>query len=432
MKQQLLAGTGKIDITPPPGVQMGGYGVRIQGAEGTHDPLWAKALTLSVDDTAIALVSCDLLGLTADVLDPVRAQIAEQCGIPADRVMVVCTHTHAGPDTLRLFPNEPSPEYFRSVQQGIVDAVTAAHSHLRPAQAGWGRGNAPGISLNRRKFEQGPLDTEVGVLRVEDHERNPMALVANFACHPVALGGNNLLYSADFPGFAMNLLEQIDPGCLAIFTNGAFGNVNTGHRPGIDVGDRGERTFERARALGHMLAGEVLKVHNALQCQPEVTLSAATQRLALPTRPLPHANWDELRAVVTRAQEVVADPATPHEDKVKAQVGTLYQNELLRLKESLPSEIGTEVAALRIGDGVLAGVPAEYFIEYQIALKQASALPFTFLVGLANDWIGYVPARDAFDDGGYETDLARWSKMAPECGDLIYEALLDTVRRASA
>lgn len=428
MTGQLLAGTGRADITAPIGTPMGGYGARVEGAQGVHDPLWAKALVLRTEDVGLAIVSCDLLGLTADVLDPVRDQVEQECGIPRDHVMVVCTHTHSGPDSLRLFLSGPSPEYFAAVQQGICAAVLAASEGLTPAQAGWGRGRVEGVSANRRKFEAGPLDTDVGVLRVETSSGDPLAVLVHFACHPVALGGNNLLFSADFPGYAMALLEQVDPGCQAMFVNGAFGNVNTGHRADLRVGDRGERTFARARKLGHMLAGEVLKVHNAIDCVPEVDLAARTQCIQLPTRELPDADWATLAATVAERDRVLASAEASREQKVRAQSSALYDRELLLLRESHVAELETEVMAARIGSGVLAGVPAEYFIEYQIALKEQAPHPFTFLTALVNDWVGYVPTPDALDEGGYETKLCRWSKLAPPCGDRIYEALLELAR----
>ena len=428
MSNQLLAGAAKANITAPAGTPMGGYGGRVEGAKGVHDLLFARALFLRNADTSAVIVSCDLLGLKAEVATPIREEISQQFGVPAEQVMVVCTHTHSGPDSLCLFPKHPSPEYFVRVRQQILSAVEMARALMGPALVGWGRGDVQGLSINRRTFDAGPLDTEVGVLRVEDESRRPIALLTNFACHPVALGGNNLLFSADFPGYAMALLEKTDPGCVAMFTNGAFGNVNTGHRADLNVGDRGERTFERARALGHMLAGEVLKVHNAIACQPNAELGAATQALSLPTRELPEADWEQLRASVAEAREIVESSTASQEEKVKAQGGSLYDYGLLRLKESLPAEIQTEVMALRVGEGVLAGVPAEYFIEYQIALKEQSPHPFTFLAALVNDWVGYVPTREACEEGGYEAKLALWSKLAPECGNMVYDALLEVTR----
>jgi len=365
--------------------------------------------------------------LTADVLTPVRNEIAQSHGLSRDGVMVVCTHTHSGPDTLRLFPRHPPEEYFRQLHEAIVHAADEAFSRLQPARVGVGKGAAPGISINRRTFERGPLDTGVGVLRVEDERHRPLALVVNFACHPVALGGDNLLLSADFPGYAMALLEQADPGCLALYVNGAFGNVNTGHRADIDVGDRGERTFERARALGHILAGEVLKVHNAISCRAEAALRSKGTPVALRTRDLPAVDLGELRAKVAKAREIVDCAATPMEERVKAQCNSLYDYGMLCLKESLPAVLETQVVALRVGDAVFAGVPAEYFIEYQIALKKESPHPFTFLAAPANDWIGYVPTPEAFAEGGYETRTCPWSKLAPECGDLLYAKLLEAV-----
>lgn len=425
MHRPLLAGTARRDITPPPGVSMGGYGNRLHGAQGTHDALSAKALVLRQGDVSAALVSCDLLGLEARLALPMRREISANCGIPVDHVMIVCTHTHSGPDTLELFGESMPEAYLSDLRMAVGEAVAEAMSAVREARTGWGTGDVPGISMNRRTFERGPLDTEVGVLRIEDLTGRPIALVTHFACHPVALGGDNLHFSADFPGFAMALLEQADPGCLALFVNGAFGNVNTGHRADLDSGDRGKRTFAQARALGHALAGEVLKVHNLIRCEEETTLACATAPLTSRSREIPDQDWDALRRNVAWAWELMAQDEVSEDDKLAARSQALYDRELLMLHAAGLTEVHTEVMALRVGSGVLAGAPAETFIEYQMALKNEFAANGTqaLLTALCNDWIGYVPTPAAFAEGGYETRLCRWSRLEPGSGDALHRAL---------
>ena len=49
----------------------------------------------------------------------------------------------------------------------------------------------------------------------------------------------------------------------------------------------------------------------------------------------------------------------------------------------------------------------------------------TFVVGQANDKLGYIPNRKAFDGGGYETTFSGWSKLHENAADILAEAALD-------
>jgi hypothetical protein len=60
----------------------------------------------------------------------------------------------------------------------------------------------------------GPIDPQIGLLRVDTAEGKPLALVYNFAGHPyggVPDGG----VTADFPGFASRVIEEAWPGAVA-------------------------------------------------------------------------------------------------------------------------------------------------------------------------------------------------------------------------
>jgi len=57
------AGASEIDITPPVGMRMAGY-FDERFATGVHDPLKAKALVLRQGNQEIAMVFCDLVGVS--------------------------------------------------------------------------------------------------------------------------------------------------------------------------------------------------------------------------------------------------------------------------------------------------------------------------------------------------------------------------------
>src|SRR5690348_2404323 len=99
---QLHAGAAETVITPPLGIDLTGYGNRPSAAVGQHDDLYARALVLEAGGRQLALVSLDLLGFEISDADHLRLLIEDETGIPSEAVMLNCSHTHAGPATMRL------------------------------------------------------------------------------------------------------------------------------------------------------------------------------------------------------------------------------------------------------------------------------------------------------------------------------------------
>jgi hypothetical protein len=102
--------------------------------------------------------------------------------------------------------------------------------------------------------------------------------------------------------------------------------------------------------------------------------------------------------------------------------------ELVRETESAPEAL-VEVHVIWIGNNAIVGLPGEFFSEYGQVIRQGSQAARTFVVELANGWHGYVPTLSAFEGGGYETWLARSSKLVPEAGDTIAECAVRMLRR---
>ena len=48
------------------------------------------------------------------------------------------------------------------------------------------------------------------------------------------------------------------------------------------------------------------------------------------------------------------------------------------------------------------GVPAEFFTGLGVDLKRRSPIKHTYIAELSNDWIGYLPDREAHELGGYQ------------------------------
>jgi hypothetical protein len=87
-----------------------------------------------------------------------------------------------------------------------------------------------------------------------------------------------------------------------------------------------------------------------------------------------------------------------------------------------------DVQVLRIGNQYFAGIPAEYFVEHGLRIKQESHPKHALVVAGANGMLGYVPTMQAFEHGGYETTLGPPSRMAPPTGDILADEAIRLIR----
>ena len=261
----IQAGSAEVDITPPLGCPMWGYGSRKEGADGVLDPLLAKVLVLQSKETAIALVSWDVCEFQ---LPRLRGRM-ESVGI--DELLLLCSHTHAGPNlNLDDFPSKEKP-WRQTVEDRIFEAIVKAKQNRFPAyiaasegsiQLGYNRlrrdpdGLATTLFENLDRIPYGPVDPTVGVIRITDGDGKIRVVLVNYACHPVALGPKNLKISADYAGAMYRKVEEELGGeAKCMFVQGCGGDINP-----LFMGRTGdsERDYSHVLRMGELLAGEVL------------------------------------------------------------------------------------------------------------------------------------------------------------------------------
>ncbi len=63
--------------------------------------------------------------------------------------------------------------------------------------------------------------------------------------------------------------------------------------------------------------------------------------------------------------------------------------------------------------GALVTLMGEPFVEEQLRIKRESPAPFTWAAHMCGGHSSYVPTREAFAGGGYETRAANWSMLDP-------------------
>lgn len=382
--QTLLAGAAKVDITPEPGLRMWGYSTRTKGATGTLDPLMAKAVVLKLGETSVAIVSLDL-GRTPEeaLLEQLRERTAAVCGI--SNLFVTASHTHHAP-TMEQYTGETN-DYPQQVIKHIEDIVVEAAGRLEPVTLGVGHGTAD-YAHNRRHYlpdgrvamqwrnaerePTAPVDKEYTVIRLDSAAGKPLAVLFHYACHPVVMGGDNYLYSADYVGATSGVVEA-EFGAPCLFLQGACGDIN----PYVDKTPLDEGGVEAMRKMGRDLGQQILATAQQIETAPLDPPRLEFVQKEIPTAVRWDVNNSEVYTVLARAYR------------------TRFTNYLAPLLKSgtLPLHLTT----LLIGEDLaLIGMPGEIFVQFQLELKAASPVKNTLLVGYTHGYHAYFPTiRDA-------------------------------------
>ena len=426
-RYKMRAGLAKVNITPPVGLELSGWA--FGPSVGILDELYAKVLLLENNGRKVAIITTDLIGFNTEYATAIREGIASKVNMNAGDVLISCSHTHSGPATMFLRRwGEINEDFVHVVEKQIIGAATIAAKGMQEARIGVGKGRADGVGINRRDREGGSVDPEVGVIRVDNSQGEMMAVLINYSCHPVAVHNYKNLISADFPGYAMGVIEKTKEGrVIALYTTGAAGDINP----------RQMHDVEYAEKFGNIIGGEALKVAEGIETRPELTLNVVSERVDLPVRKLPTA--DELKKRIAEGKEKLRklkQEGTPaYHQLMGAYIPIEWAQEALDVVETgrTVDHLEMEIKVVRMNDAVLVAIPGEAFVDIGLNIRQTSPYPYTFVVEMANGTMGYLPTRKTFEQGGYEPEFAAkiygTCLLTPNTQSIIEEGAERIIRR---
>jgi hypothetical protein len=368
---------------------------RDRRAESVHDDLYARALALESDGGYLVLVALDLIGLgRADCQDIARK-------LDGAILVIACTHTHHGPDTLGLWgPNMLTSGIDRAYMDGLKDNILSAArealSGLRQAELKAASTPVPGVAKNAR--DPNILDDALTCLQfIDPASGQPLVTLANFPCHPEVLWRENPAITSDYPHFLRAEIER-QSGAPCLFFSGALGGMMT---PDVE-----QHSFEEAEEIGLRLAREGLQ--SLSDCRP---------------------------------QQV--DGASFYREEFEIPVKSLLLEQAMRMglvRATLMKKgsIQTETSLLGLGTAWLAMVPGELLPRLGLELKAqmlAAGAQVCGIIGLANDELGYILPEDdyqyptnPFDPGDhYEETMSIGPTAAPALFDAFNVVLNETV-----
>lgn len=432
---KLNAGYSKVQITPPMGINIAGY-FQVRLASGVLDDLYACTLALSVEDKTVVLVNLDIISIDGDGADIIRDYVSRELGLPREAIFLSGTHTHTGPVCKVDHSGELEREYFKTLMYKICDGIRFAIADLKPARLGYAVGNAPRISFSRRfrmkdggvrtnpgvmnpdiESPIGTVDERVNVVRIDREGADDIVLV-NFGTHPDTIGGNEI--SADWPGFVRSTLEAALSNTKCVFFNGAQGDVNHINvfpKPGEANGlhkdfDDVDRGYSHAKHMGNVVAGAVLQVYEKVAYTDVDSIKFTEKIVPIPANvPTP----EELPLAIKYNELHLAgkDDEIPYKGMALTTVVADAARKV-RLKDG-PEYFDFPLIAISVGSLVFIGIPGEPFSKVGIELKaNNSEFDMVLPCALTNGSKGYFPAKDAYDEGGYETATSRFKAGVAE------------------
>jgi neutral ceramidase len=395
---QFRASVVQVDITPTGPVWLGGYALR--RSTGIHDHIYDRIVAMDDADTQFFLISSDVVSFHAAVYDEVMRKVQAQMGIRSLQVWWCTTHTHSAPmvgdaarrDTFMLerLPHVANPEYTSWFEQKLIEGVKEARAKLEPARLGVGLGWSMANINRRARNEQGPVflganpdgpvDRQIGLIRLEKANGKLLAVIVNYAMHGTVLGPENSLITGDAPGIVADYVEE-KLGAPMLYINGAAGNLG----PIYSV----TPNFQS----GHLEQFKVLLGDKILAANRRISSTTSNVHLSL-------------------GEQIIETPR---------KVGLGWAPDLRAYTRT--TSTGEKVVRLPLrflqinNDIVIWAAPVELFCQIAMKIRDMSPFPYTFYFGYANGWLGYFPTTTAFAHGGYEPATSPFTPQGE--GDLI-------------
>lgn len=418
----LKAGAGKSVIALPKDL------LPIEGFGVEHDPLTARVLVLDNGSARLAIAVVDQTSIFEGLVNELRDIIARVDSVPAGNVWIVASHTFSAPHVSVPRPEQAAtPEgqalarkgdaYREAVVGAVTRAAQAAAQDLRPARVAFGAG-VSSVNVNRNMMtadgwwlgadDAGPSDKSVGVLRVEDAQRKPIAVLVNYAVQSAVMNQSVVkdglkAVTADLAGAAVRHVEdQYGDGAVSMFLTGASGDQSPtylaqrnvldkdGHVKTVDLG---AAAYPLVDLLGERLGAEAVRVSQALAAgRSAVVLKAVAGSVDLDAQERPQ-TLAQIRPSRTYAYKINGKRTAPY-------------------------------FVMQIGDTALVGVQVELSALTGQAIKQRSPFKNTLVVTMVNGAAKYLPDAASYKRITYPSMN---SSYGPGGAEILQGKILETL-----
>jgi hypothetical protein len=342
-------------------VYLAGFGQN-RRAKSVHDDLYARALALSDGDTTLVLCALDLIGLFQNDVQALINQIHGDH--PQAEIVIACTHTHHGPDTMGLWgPDDRTrgvdPDYLDGLKEKVYQTILNSLTLDREVSAlKMGSVHIPGVAKNARDPEI--VDDELTVLQFLSPDQQPLLTLMDFPCHPEVLWEQNPHITSDYPGVLRRTVEA-ETSAACIFFSGALGGMMT---PDVE-----NHSFDEAQEMGQLLAEAGLNILGEVE--------------SIQVRP----------SILKFRRQFFSFKLQNPLFKIAIRRGLLPE-----LREGR-GRASSETNLVQIGNCWWVTVPGELLPKLGLAIKsqlESAGAQVSGIIGLANDELGYILPKEDF------------------------------------
>jgi hypothetical protein len=375
-----------------------------RAANGVHDDVWARVIVFDDGKTRLALVSLDAIGFRHDDIVEVREKIPAD--LQMDYTIISSTHTHESNDLIgiwgeNLLKSGINKEHMKYIKEQIVVAISEAVNNLRPARLCFAQHLNGAQELVMDTREPVVFDPGLRLMQAIDIETDStLGTLVAWANHPETLWSDNLFISSDFPHYLREYIEKgvydgdelHKPGIggITVYINGAIGGLMT-TRSSMPLRDPFldttyiDASFDKARAQGQrlaMLALDALDHPDTMVERSNLSVRAKTIKLPL-----------ENKVFRFAAMLGVLDFGMTGWFRIRTELAAFTLSPASFL--CIPGEIYPEI----VNGGVEAPVGQDYAINPLEVPPIRELMPGThrFVIGLANDEIGYIIPKSQWD-----------------------------------
>jgi len=459
----LKAGIARIDITPPVGFRMQGAMRRIEPSVGIESPLLAAVLVLADEKNKVVIFDCDLIGFDLPLAKEIRESVGRRVGTSPSHVIAGCTHTHNGPCTARgilggVHDVGGKPEdiaaldaYISNLIGQLAGIAVVADARSRPARIGGGNGEAA-VAINREELSDdgrilvgrnpaGITDHKVEVLRIDDLDGKPIAVITNYPAHPVVMGYHTYLLSADYPGVVRRIVEGAT-GATCLFLTGAAGNQASlsflqsdwgeQERMGGQIAGATVRAFFEIETRPHEVVREcdtslsnIALYHKEFRKGPTHRIfKVASRQISVQLQPLPNLERAEanLAEASSALEKLKLEKAATTKTYPASLVKRWAEGVVRKVKAGLKQEVlSFEIVGVRIDDCLLMAMPGEPFVEIGLGVKKRAKAPHAVFAGYCNGVLAYWPSAETVRKGGMavEASVKTYDISAPPVSETV-------------
>jgi hypothetical protein len=384
-------------------------------ADGVHDPLYSRAMVISMGSKTIAFLVLDAAMLSNNVIKDITEGASVKTGIPAWQIYVAATHSHSSMDLLG-YMGGVSDEYRAFLVKACIQTIVNASEDKTPvkllvSQTQYNRmpilkdgaeiiknGETIKWVYNRRgwttlsaeeaknyvkpNYSYPDVDSTINVLEAVDLETGkPKGVLINYACHPVIVTDDSRNLSRDFCGYLVDYVQK-ELGAPAIFIQGTQGDVNPGDWE--DFGADKTNCYEFARQFGEGVAKQAIaSMSDQAIISDEMYISGSTVPVIID---------NPLMKLLLSVQKSLIDMTFTGKNQAKAHLAYIRLGKELQIV-TYPGEPVTHMG-LGINADQHYGKDGAV-IEAIVGPKQLMKAPFKMVAGLTGDTLLYlVPSAE--------------------------------------